>query len=378
MKIHNAKQKPARFFGLHMAEGVAEYREEGQQPYRIFVGEETLKEMDPTYEGCPVYVMHVDEVNLDNLQTEADGYVVKSFFNKADGKHWAEFIIVSDRAHEALRGGWKLSNAYIPKQMGPGGQWHGVDFSKEITDGVYEHLAIVPNPRYMESIVLTPEEFAKYNADKEAELKKLSNSQGEKSMFSLFKKQKVENSAELVEMSVVLPKSKIERTVAQLINEADAMEHAKKNDDMVAHPESHVLVGKEKMKINDLIKKYQDMCNELEVMKKEKEEKEAVKDDADAAVKEMKKDDDDAGAAKHEEEVPAVKKVNDEVPADDKEALKKTLELAEHEVLEMEGKKKNNFEKLKNAEQRARDFEVVRVELSEDKVARGKSRYGSN
>lgn len=194
--INNSKTLPKVYYGLHMAPGVAEYKEPDSKPYRILIGEETIKNMDSTFQGRPVYVQHVDEVNLDKIQIEADGYVVESFFNSIDGKHWVKFIVVSDKGHEAIRNGWRLSNSYIPKRFSGGGLWHGVEYSKEIIDGEYDHLAIVQNPRYDESVILTPEQFKNYNGEKEIELKKIANAKNKetnKMKLNLFKKQKIEN-----------------------------------------------------------------------------------------------------------------------------------------------------------------------------------------
>lgn len=354
--IKNAKGLPKVYFGLHMVEGVAEYREPGKEPYRIMIAENCLKEMDKTFQGRPVYVSHVDEVNLDNLQLEADGYVVRSFFNKADGKHWAEFIVVSDKAHEAIKNKWVLSNSYMPKRLESGGEWHGVEYAKEIVEGEYDHLAIVPDPRYQESIILTPDEFKEYCESKEQELMKIANSKGESKMkLSFFKKTKVENAKEidLENMSVVLPKSGREITITQLVNEADDMEK-KENADM-ADGEKHVMVGESKMKVNELLNAYQACKNELEEMKKKNDD----------AVKHNDEDEDD-------------KKENKE----DEEAKKKALELAAHEEKEIEeAKKKNakeNFEKLKNAESKSLQIEAAVLDLPDVQIARGKSRYGSN
>lgn len=362
--IKNAKSLPKVYFGLHMVEGVAEYREPGQEPYRIMVAENCLKEMDKTFQGRPVYVSHVDEVNLDNLQAEADGYVVRSFFNKADGKHWAEFIVVSDRAHEAINKKWVLSNSYLPKRLDSGGEWHGVEYAKEIVEGEYDHLAIVPDPRYQESIILTPDQFKEYCESKEQELMKIANSKGESKMkLSFFKKTKVENAKEidLENMSVVLPKSGREITITQLVNEADDMEK-KENADM-ADGEKHVMVGDSKMKVNELLNAYEACKNELEEMKKKNAPVDEVKNEDEAMDNEEDEDD---------------KKENKE----DEEAKAKALELAAHEEKEIEeAKKKNakaNFEKLKNAESKSLEVEASVLDLSDVQVARGKSRYGSN
>ena len=62
MKVKNAKSLPEIYYGLHMVEGTAEYSEAGKEPYRIYIGETTIKNMNPTFQGKPVYVDHVDEV----------------------------------------------------------------------------------------------------------------------------------------------------------------------------------------------------------------------------------------------------------------------------------------------------------------------------
>ena len=91
MSTKNAKTLPATFYGLHMVPGVAEYSEptvKKGEPYRLLIGPDTAKNMDPSYSGKPLYVHHVDQVNLDKLQEEAAGYVSESFYNPMDGMHW--------------------------------------------------------------------------------------------------------------------------------------------------------------------------------------------------------------------------------------------------------------------------------------------------
>lgn len=333
-----------------MVEGVAEYKEpqiNDGNPYRIFVGEDTIKKMNATFAGKPVYVRHVDAVNLETLQEEADGYVIESFFNKSDGKNWAKFLVVSDKGHEAIRSGWKLSNAYIPKEMSGGGLWHGVEYVKEVMEGEYEHLAIVPNPRYEESIILTPEEFKAYNSEKEIELTRMANSKGDKgTMFKFFKKTKVENETDLESMSVTLPKSKKEKTIGQIINEMDEVElNAAKPQSQVANGEHMVKCGDEEMTVNALVEKHMAL--------KQKYNEDTADKDAKAAE-----------AAGEGELVPNAeeeKKENEEEPK--KEEEKK------------EPAKKNHFDALKNAHKAAKA--QANIDLSEDRLARGKTRYGS-
>ena len=329
--------------------------------------------MDPTFSGKPIFVDHVDEVEpkLDRLKNEADGWVIKSFFNAADGKHWCEFIVTSERGLKAVERGMWLSNAYVAKKKGAGGLWNGVPYVAEITEAEYEHLAIVNNPRYEESVILTPEEFKRYNEEKLTELKKFTNSKGENMKFQIFKKSKVENAID-PELTVVLPKSGKEKSIGQIINEADDMEQNKAA--CMANLEDKVKMYDGSMcNVGELLERHKALNSELEEMKKKKED-----------------------SIEHEEEV-APKETPVEVEgdmhndeSDDRDAKKKALELAEHEDKELEEAKKQNeleekkalakakAEALRNAPLRFENEEPVRIELTSDKVQRGKARYGSN
>lgn len=361
---------------MHFYPGVAEYQDEKQGSYRVFLNENTLRDMDPSFAGCPVYaVTHVNGVppSLDELRKEADGWVIESFFNAADGKHWVKFIVVSERGRDAVKRGMRLSNAYIPQGFAQGGLWNGVEYAKEVTGGKFEHLAIVPNPRYQESVVLTPEEFKAYNAEKLSELSRIANSndrtvkENSGMAFGIFKKQKVENSKDLEGMIIELPKSKREIPLEMLVKNADEMAMAEgqkrkcNGDDMVD-------VDGSEMSLNDLLGLHRKNSEELAALKKEKEN----------------------AAAPSEEEEP----VENE---DDEEAKKKALELAESEAAKKkenamaeaeakkaaeakkkaEDEKKKNFETLKNAHLRSGAEEVHVVQTMSDRAAEGRRRYGS-
>lgn len=346
--IKNANTIPKIYYGLHFCEGIAEYREPSKDPYRVLVGEETLKNMDPSFAGRPVYVDHVDEVDLTKLQSEADGYVVESFYNKSDGKHWAKFIVVSDRGHQALANGWRLSNAYTPQEMAPGGLWHGVEYQKEVKKADYDHLAIVPNPRYDESIVLSPEDFKSYNERKENELKRLTNElEGDYSMFEFFKRTKVENASDFENTMVRLPKSKKEYTISELVKNADSAEE-KKSSPQMCNGEDMVKVGENTMSINELVAKH------LEMMKPKQNDEDDMQNEED----EKKKNEEDE------------KKKEEELKKNEEEEKKK------EEVKKNAADKKARFDSLRNAHNTPAK-EIPTVECSMDQLQRGKSRYGS-
>lgn len=180
--------------------------------------------MDPSFSGCPLYVGHVDHVDFTKVR-EADGVVVRSFLNEADGKHWAEFMVFSEAGHRAIAQGMRLSNAYKPKSFAQGGVWNGLKYDREVVRAEFEHLALVEDPRYNESVILTPEEFKAYNERKTTELKALTNAKEKPFMAGLlnfFKRSSVkEEEASPADIIVQLPKSGKTITLEALINAAD-------------------------------------------------------------------------------------------------------------------------------------------------------------
>lgn len=367
--LKNSKGKI--YYGMHFYPGVAEYQEPGQDPYRVYLNEDTLRAMDPSFAGRPIFVEHVDEVNTDNdeLRKEADGWVIESFFNSADGKHWVKFIAISELSESAIKNGYRLSNAYIPKSFGVGGLWNGVSYSKEVTDGEFDHLAIVNNPRYEESVILTPEEFKRYNEEKVVELKRLSNSKekGDSKMkLNIFKRTKVENSTDLEGMCVVLPKSKKEMTIVDLVEEMDTI----KNMHGYANGDHLVKVGEEEMSVNDLVKKHMSAMEEMKKSAMEKEgELDMVEEPVEVEGDDKAKNDDDG----EEESMDNM---------DDKDDAEKKLEVEKKKnaLDEKKAAAKKRADALKNAHLKAieNESEEETVEFMADQVARGKSRYGSN
>lgn len=369
------------FYGMHFYPGVAQY-ETDEGSYRVFVNEDTIRKMNPSFAGRPVFVEHVEgvEQDVDTLRNDADGWVVESFFNAADGKTWVKFLICSEDGFQAIRKGFKLSNAYLPELSDTKATWNGVDYQKIVTGGEFEHLAIVDNPRYEESVIMTPDEFKAYNENLNVELKRLANSKDKKGDHGMkfFKKEVVKNSIDLDGTIVELPKSKKEMTLAKVLNEYDAI----LNMNGYANGDHMVKVGdKDEMSVNDLVKKHQDMCNEMADLKKnaagdEGGEPGTGEDDIDPEVANSEEVEVELGG-EGERDDNGDKSLDNEEDEDDAEEKKK------------KDKKVNAIEKAKaariaaarlaNAHKNARDeAPVAKVYMSQDQVARGRDRYGSN
>lgn len=259
MQVKNMSQIPKRYYGRHFSPGVVNYPENKQM---LYVSPEVAKSMDETFQCRPLFVQHIEsQVDLDTVQEEADGWVVRSFYEPLDGTHWTEFMAITDDAHEKIKDGWTLSNSYIVDETGPGGTWHNVPYDASIEKASYDHLSLVDNPRYEESIILTPEEFKAYQDDLKSKIESVKNSKGVKSMTKFFNKKpvtKLDNEKEIEALSVKLPKSGVERTISQLINEADEAE-MKKDEKKMANETDVVKIGDDEVTVAELVSKVTEM-----------------------------------------------------------------------------------------------------------------------
>ena len=383
------------FYGMHFYPGVAQYDPPNEESFRVFINEDTIRQMNPSFAARPVFVEHVDEVDEDvnELRNEADGWVIESFFNQADGKTWAKFIIVSDRGLAAIRRGYRLSNAYVPELRETKATWNGVDYQKVVTGGEFEHLAIVQNPRYEESVIMTPDEFKMYNEKLTGELKRLANSKEKKEnskmglpKLNIFRRQKLENekSVDLEGLIVELPKSKKEISLTKLVNDHDAflnMNGYANGDHMVKVNE------KDEMSVNDLVKAYQAKCAEND------DGGEPKRGDGDSPELDNAEDEDESMDNEDDESMDNDNQDHSsETDVGDRggdESLDNEDEEKEDPPKKKENKKMNSASvKLKNkakakaladAPRTVRNSEeTLRVDLAMDQVERGKSRYGSN
>lgn len=415
--FQNAKEEPRIFYCKHIAPGVCAYEDE-----TILIGEEALKDMDKTFAGKPIYVNH-QKVDLEKIQQEADGYVAESFYLPEDGCHWAKMIIVSDKGQEAIRKGWKVSNAYVPDEFGIGGEWHNIPYNREVMKAHYTHLALVDNPRYEEAEVMTPEDFKMYKEQKREQLKSLENAktkgEGKTMKWKLFKKTEVTNSDDLSKVMVELSNGSTV-SIGEMVNsvEKDLKEKEEKNKCNEDILEKTVKVNGEDVTVADLVKEYESKCNkcnedEKDDKEKEKEEKKAKKnlkknaeedkDEKEKKDSEEEKDKEEKESKKNEGEDIDKRKGIDEIGGFLKEKglndedIRFVIGLAEklsyekdeagkdnedeeiEKDLTIEKKDKKNAKELLEAEEKAnaKGFQGQVVDTMSRRLARGQERYGS-
>ena len=108
---------------------------------------ETIDRCVSTAIGNPLTVGHV-RVTAENRLDVENGVVMSVSYNVEDGWYYCEGTVETDQARRLIKEGQSPSCAYAVLSFGPGGTYHGIKFDREITDIVFQHLAIVEKPRY--------------------------------------------------------------------------------------------------------------------------------------------------------------------------------------------------------------------------------------
>lgn len=343
-KTNSVSQKPSFFYARHMQPGTCRYDSE-----MILVDTEALQSMIRTGGGIPVYIHHQPNVPIEDTKKLAIGYVTESFYNELDGWAWFKFMAIDDEARIAISDGWSVSNAYVPTQWGSNGTKNNVAYDREIISGEFTHLAIVPDPRYENACIMTPEQFKAYQEEKKSKLSELQNSNPKqttskgKPMFKLFKNERKEVSTVDADTQVELEDGKVV-SVGEMMNamkknsdDGDEDEKKKAEDEKM---NAEVDVDGEKMPLKELVNRYKKM-NEKRNAAEEEEKKNAAEEEA------KKKEAEEKANAEEEEKKKAEKE---------------------------NGMK--NFKMLQNA--KGGQEEAVRViETSAVKVQRGLEQYGA-
>lgn len=141
----NEKEWPAKYSCRFWEPGVVSYEDVGAGV--ALLQKETMDKMIPSFIGKPVIIDH-DDLNPGNFKEHAVGYISDVKYNEKDGWYYADFILTDDEAKRKVQNGYSVSCGFDATNTGPGGEWHAVKYNEEITDGVFEHMALVTNPRY--------------------------------------------------------------------------------------------------------------------------------------------------------------------------------------------------------------------------------------
>lgn len=344
----NASQPPRIFYARHMQPGICKYDDE-----TVLVDTPALKKMIATGAPIPVFIHHQSS-DLKTMEDRAAGYVSESFYNELDGWAWFKFLAIDDECHLAVAKGWKVSNAYRGTQFGTGGTKNNCPYNREILDGKFTHLAIVPSPRYEDACIMSQDEFKAYQENLKRELAELQNSnpspKGKAMIFKLFKNEKKEVTTLDADTMIELEGGQ-EISVGEMLNavKKNADDEDKKKKEM-ENADQMVDCDGEKMPLKELVNKYN------------------------AMKKNNKKNKKNADGETEEEMKNRMEKENA-----DAEMERKNAEEADKKKKEDEDEEKKNskhFEELRNAHNVAVE-KTPTIEAPQSQLARGKKRYGS-
>lgn len=349
MEKTNATTFPEVFYCRHMQPGVAGYMDE-----TILVDTDCMKKMSPSFIGKPVYVHH-QAVDLDNLKEEAVGYVTDCFYNEMDGWLWAKFIAIDDAAKKVISENWAVSNAYMPLAWTGPGTKQNVEYNRAITDAEFSHLALVPNPRYEDAKIYTPEEFKAYQARLKEQLNELTNSKTPTPKTEMLPMKKGFQAA--VEAFAQSLSGLVTSAISEVHNDDDATPCM--NDDGTTD------IDGKKVSLKELVNTYK--------AAKRKKNDDDDSDDSDDSKTRKNTDDEDADDVGN-----AKSKKNDDDDSDDSMSKKNDDESDDDESAKTKDNSKDDpkfFEELRNAD-RAPVLNATETVFGQ--LARGKSRYGSN
>lgn len=166
--------KGRHFVSRFMEAGLASYKSQGGK--MILVRKEALDKFANSMVGCPVIIQHAD-VTDENVKDLAVGYVSRVWFNEADGWYYCEGVVQGEDVETLINEkNWSVSCGYIVTEKDEkGGIYHDIEYDEEVLNGDFEHLAIVPNPRYREANIVL-------------------NSSERKDMLGIFNRKKIRNS----------------------------------------------------------------------------------------------------------------------------------------------------------------------------------------
>lgn len=113
---------------------------------------ETIDKFINTFVGTPVIIDHKDDIS----EGDKVGVINKIWFSAEDGWFWCSGILTDEKAVKLIEDGYNVSCQYRITDYADNTErkLHNANpYDKEILDGVFEHLAIVENPRYEDAFI---------------------------------------------------------------------------------------------------------------------------------------------------------------------------------------------------------------------------------
>ena len=154
--LANQAQFGVMFKGNHLEPGLVRYDDitnpiTNEKGMTLLVDRDGIEALRKSFTGKPVYnFMHSNDVKPEDISNgKAIGVVAGNVYNAETGWDDVTYMVWDSQAVENCKNGkFALSCSYIPAIDGVPGVYHNMPYDAKVIGGEYEHLAIVPNPRY--------------------------------------------------------------------------------------------------------------------------------------------------------------------------------------------------------------------------------------
>lgn len=225
----------------------------------VLVRKETLDRMAASLEGKPIINWDHRKVSPEDFKKgRAQGIIIgPALFNAATGWYHAKGLVWDESTRKNIENGFSISCAYNVNEWGDGPGTHNqVPYEREVKNGTYTHIAVVPTPRYDGARI------------------EILNSTGGKTMsfLSLFRKDKPEEKIE-IDMATEVSLENGSKVSLETLTASYKAEEAKKQELLNKSLEDDrvVEINGKKVTIKELKNAHLAMYNEAE--KKDLEEK---------------------------------------------------------------------------------------------------------
>lgn len=340
----NLDQYPKRYRIEFIEPGICNYEDVNQG--KVFVSREALDRMKSSFIGKPVVnevhksltAQEAFKLSDEERESLADGIVYNCGWLD-NGWCFADVIIWDLQTQKNIdENRYLASCAYIPKNEGKSGKWHGFDYNEEILDATYTHMAIVKDPRYEGMhIYELPNEYM--NSTSNTLLEMIKNKEQKMAIFKFFLPKEKKNNLE--------PERKEETPDLEKIN-AD---------------ESFIDIDGEKVPLSELIKTWQVEQSEKQITEN------AINPEDEVEV--------DGNKVKAKELVDCYMRNKAKMNAEPEPKIE-TEEEKKERVAKENAKGKEHFNAFQSAIAKGNEegYKMV-INTKEDRIAEGKKRYGS-
>ena len=155
LRLENQTQYGVMFKGNHLEPGPVRYDDivnpiTNQKGMTLLLDNEGIAALRKSFVGKFVYnYTHKKDAKPLDIKGDAVGVVTGNVYNAETGWDDVSFILWDTKAVENVESKkYALSNSYSPIIDGVPGVHHNLPYDAKVIGGEYDHLAIVPNPRY--------------------------------------------------------------------------------------------------------------------------------------------------------------------------------------------------------------------------------------